>query len=202
LHNVAHKGRADSTLGHDGQVPRVLLVACIGVLVTGCGLAGGSGPGGRAAETTTPVLSGQPPVPAAAFTATVERAVDGDTFIAVRAGRRLRVRLIGVDAPESVKEGAPVGCFGPEASSHLHGLLRPGVVVRAAYEPGGRTDQFGRELWDVWLPDGRFVQADLVSGGFARAHAYRPQHEQADYLARVQRAAKAARVGLWSACPT
>jgi micrococcal nuclease len=181
-------------------VPRVLVVACIGVLVTGCGLGGESGAGSRADATSVP--SGQPPVPAAAFTATVERAVDGDTFIALRAGRRLRVRLIGVDAPESVKEGAPVGCFGPEASSHLHGLLRPGVVVRAAYEPGGRTDQFGRELWDVWLPDGRFVQADLVSGGFARAHAYRPQHEQADYLARVQRAAKAARVGLWSACPT
>jgi micrococcal nuclease len=179
-------------------VPRVLVVACIGVLVTGCGLGGGSGPGSRADATP----SDQPPVPSAAFTATVERAVDGDTFIALRAGRRLRVRLIGVDAPESVKEGAPVGCFGPESSAYLHGLLHPGLVVHAAHEAGGTTDRFGRELWDVWLPDGRFLQGVLVAQGYARARLIRPQHEQADYLARVQRAAEATRAGLWSACPT
>ena len=108
---------------------------------------------------------GDPTAPARAFGATVERVVDGDTFIAVRRGERLRVRLIGVDAPESVKPGAPVECWGPESSRLLTRLLPVGTRVRAAYQDGGKLDRYGRHLWDVWLPDGRFLQAKLVRRG-------------------------------------
>ena len=58
-------------------------------------------------------------MPPAALSATVERVVDGDTFIARRGGRSLRVRLIGINAPESVKPGSPVECFGPESAQVL-----------------------------------------------------------------------------------
>ena len=106
--------------------------------------------------------------PGRAFTARVERVVDGDTFIAVRRGERLRVRLIGVDAPESVKPGAPVECWGPESSRLLHRLLPVDSVVTGAYQDGGKHDIYGRDLWDVWLPDGRFLQAVLVRKGARR----------------------------------
>ena len=48
--------------------------------------------------------------------------------------------------------------------------------MRAAYQDGGRRDRYGRDLWDVWLPDGRFVQAVLVRRRSRPTRcAYRPQ---------------------------
>lgn len=154
-----------------------------------------------AAPSTTYAGAGErPSAPDGAFAARVVRVVDGDTFVARRDGRDLRVRLIGIDAPESVKPGAPVGCFGPEASRVLRRLLPAGSPVRAAYEPGGRRDRFGRDLWDVWLPDGRFVQAVLVERGAARARRYLPQQTYAALLARLGERAARRGAGLWGAC--
>ena len=46
-----------------------------------------------------------------AGSASVDRVVDGDTIIVRVSGRRERVRLIGIDTPESVKPNTPVQCF-------------------------------------------------------------------------------------------
>lgn len=144
--------------------------------------------------------TGDPRPPGRAFEARVDRVVDGDTFIAVRAGQRLRVRLIGVDAPESVRPGYPVECWGPEASRVLTRTLPVGSRVRAAYQAGGRQDRYGRELWDVWLADGTFVQARLVRRGAAEAVAYPPQTDHADRLEHVEAGARSRGAGLWGAC--
>jgi micrococcal nuclease len=130
----------------------------------------------------------------------VERVVDGDTFIARREGQRLRVRLIGIDAPESVQPDAPVECFGPESARALTTLLPAGTRVTAAYQGTPERDQYGRQLWDVWV-DGRFLQAELVSRGSARAHAYRPQKQYADLLTRLGEDARQAHAGLFAQCP-
>jgi micrococcal nuclease len=130
----------------------------------------------------------------------VDRVVDGDTFIAVRRGERLRVRLIGVDAPESVRPGYPVECWGPEASQQLTRLLPVGTRVRASYQDGGRRDPYGRELWDVWLPGGAFVQARLVRRGATEAVAYPPQTQHADRLEALEAAARRDGRGLWGGC--
>ena len=49
--------------------------------------------------------------------ATVRRVVDGDTLIARVGGADERVRMLGVDAPESVTPDRPVECFGPQAAA-------------------------------------------------------------------------------------
>lgn len=146
------------------------------------------------------VGNGAPSAPPRAFEATVVRVVDGDTVIAHRSGPDLRVRLIGIDAPESVTPNVPMECFGLRAGRKLTRMLPEGTTVRAAYQAGGRRDQFGRELWDVWLPGGAFVQQRLVRGGFAEATAYPPQTGHADLLDRAERRARAAGAGLWGAC--
>jgi micrococcal nuclease len=145
--------------------------------------------------------SGAPRPPATAFAVTVDRVVDGDTVIARRRGvpAKLRVRLIGLDSPETVKPGTPVQCFGAEASAYLRHLLR-GRDVTAAYERGGHLDRFGRELWDIWLPDGTFVAGDEIGLGYARALRVRPQVEHSAYLSDVESTARSARRGLWKAC--
>lgn len=175
----------------------VLLLWLTATLVlAGCDPAGQS----RSAQSSAETPHDGPAPPPRAFTAVVERVVDGDTIVARRGGRSLRVRLIGVDAPESVVPGQPVECFGPQAGEVLAGLLGPGQRVQAAYQPGGRRDRFDRELWDVWLADGRFVQGVLVRRGAAQAYAYRPQVAHADHLAAVEDRARAAGRGLHGAC--
>lgn len=154
---------------------------------------------GPSASPGPPRVSAVAP-PARSFAARVLRVVDGDTVIAVRRAAQVRVRLIGVDAPESVTPGVPVQCWGRESSALLRRLLPPGTRVRAAYEPGGRRDRYGRDLWDIWLSDGRFLQAVLVRGGAARAAPYPPQVQHAGELARLDRRARAAGAGLHTAC--
>jgi micrococcal nuclease len=140
-----------------------------------------------------------PAIPADAFAARVDRVVDGDTLLAWTPGapEPVRVRIIGVDTPETVKPDTPVRCYGPQASTFTKHLLPAGAVIRVAHEPGGDTDKFGRQLWDVWLPDGRFLESVLAAAGAARAYPYPPQIEYADLLAQLAAQARASRRGLW-----
>lgn len=175
---------------------RLRLTGVLAAVVLACGACTGS----PLAYVATGPVAGDPRPPGRAFDARVDRVVDGDTLIATRAGRDLRVRLIGVDAPESVRPDWPVECYGLKASAVLTRMLPVGTRIRAAYEDGGRRDRYGRELWDVWLPDGTFVQARLVRVGAAEAVAYPPQTEHADRLDEVEARAQRRDVGLWGAC--
>ena len=154
-------------------------------------------PSAPAAVDPGPVQS--PPVPPGAFRATVDRVVDGDTLVATPAGQpgEVYVRVIGVDTPETVKPGTPVRCYGPQASAFTKHLLPAGTPIVAAHEPGGDTDAYGRQLWDVWLPDGRFLESVLVAAGTARPYPYPPQTQHAALLAALADQARAQQRGLW-----
>ena len=178
---------------------RTLAAAAVAlaVLIAGHELLAGPHP----AAAVDPGAVESPAVPPEAFAARVVRVVDGDTLLAAPAGGSgvVRVRVIGVDTPETVKPGAPVACYGPQASAFTKHLLPSGTVVHAAHERGGDVDRFGRQLWDVWLPDGRFLESVLVAAGTARAYPYPPQVEHADLLARLAAEARIQRRGLWAA---
>jgi micrococcal nuclease len=137
--------------------------------------------------------------PGHTFTARVVRVVDGDTFIARRSGAHsdVRVRVIGIDTPETVKPNTPVRCYGADASALTKRLLPHDILVRAAYEKGGNQDRYGRELWDVWLPDGRFLAGLLASAGAARAYPIAPQTAYAGALRAMVDTARASGRGLW-----
>ena len=134
---------------------------------------------------------------AGALSAVIVRVVDGDTVIGRLLGQAaVRVRIIGVDTPETVKPDTPVACFGPVASAYTKRLLT-GLTVRVGYEPGGTTDRYGRQLWDVWLPDGRFLAGLLVADGLGRAYPFAPQTRYAALLHALQGEAQAPHRGLW-----
>src|SRR5689334_21769056 len=75
--------------------------------------------------------------------ATVTRVVDGDT-VAVRTGKSNdKVRLIGIDTPESVKPNTPVQCFALAASARMKALLPAGTPVRLVRDVEAR-DRYDR----------------------------------------------------------
>jgi micrococcal nuclease len=175
-------------------------LAAAGLVVAGVLVAHQLTKGPSAAPAVDPGAVSSPPVPADAFAAQVVRVVDGDTFVATMPGTAepVTVRVIGVDTPETVEPGQPVACYGPQASTFTKHLLPPGAGVRAAHEPGGDLDHFGRQLWDVWLPDGRFLESVLVAAGTARAYPYPPQTRYAELLRGLAAAARTAERGLWA----
>ena len=80
-------------------------------------------------------------------------------------GDTTRVRLLNVDAPETVDPSRPVGCLGPEASQRLTELLPVGSPVDLAFDVE-RTDRYGRTLAGVYAK-GELVNARMASEGLA-----------------------------------
>jgi micrococcal nuclease len=134
--------------------------------------------------------------------ATVTRVVDGDTIDVDIGGRRERVRLIGIDTPETKKPNTPVECYGPEASAFTAALLPDGTTVRIERDVVGRDD-YGRLLGYVHLTGadtGTFVNLEIVEQGYARPLTIEPNSTFArDFAAAARRAERAGR-GLWAAC--
>jgi len=133
----------------------------------------------------------------------VTRVIDGDTFVAARANSVVKVRLIGIDTPETVKANTPVQCWGPQASQFAKDLLTGKVVLLEGDPTQSAKDQYGRRLEHVWTTTSNNAPAVnvnfyLVREGFAKADDYgRPSSYAADYAA-AQQAARAQRLGLWS----
>jgi micrococcal nuclease len=128
---------------------------------------------------------------------TVERVVDGDTLV-VSGGHH--VRLIGVDTPETKDPRRPVQCFGREAAGFLTSLLPRGTGVRLVGDVE-QQDQYDRTLAYVYrLPDGLFVNAELVRNGYAQVLTVSPNVAHADEFVALAAEASAAGRGLWSAC--
>ena len=140
--------------------------------------------------------------------ATVTHVVDGDTIDveitgrsdgpgagATAIGSEYRVRLIGIDTPETVKPDTPVQCFGREASAAAHALL-DGADVRLVKDVE-ETDQYDRLLRYVYIGD-EMANARLVVNGYAYAYTFPPDVRHADLFVQLQRDAREHSRGLWS----
>ncbi len=139
--------------------------------------------------------------PALANLWNVTRVVDGDTIDVanVAAAKPVyRIRLIGIDTPETVDPRKPVQCFGREASREAT-LLMNGQQVKLEADPSqDDSDVFGRLLRYVFLTSGENVNLTMIRQGYAHEYTYRvPYKYQAEFKA-AQRDAEREQAGLWS----
>jgi endonuclease YncB( thermonuclease family) len=182
-----------------------LLVLLLVMLAGGCeglveDVGGGGGRGGGRApadlETSAAERAAWPDPPKDAVAVKVQRVVDGDTFVAVVGGRRERVRVIGVDTPESVDPNRPDEPYGEEASDFAKHYL-DGETVRLAGDAEPR-DRYGRMLAYVWLRDGTFWNALLVAEGYAQQLTIPPNVTYAPLFRRLVAEARRNDRGLWA----
>ncbi len=164
-------------------VSRLTVVLAGLTLVAGCGWFGGDGS-----------------APAEPGVGVVSRIVDGDTIVVRIGGADERVRLIGIDTPETVDPRSPVECFGAEASARITELIPPGTEVRLVRDVEAR-DRFDRLLAYVYrASDDLHVNLAMVEDGFAAAYTFPPNvAHTADFVAAAARAREAG-LGLWGAC--
>jgi endonuclease YncB( thermonuclease family) len=126
----------------------------------------------------------------------VERVVDGDTLDLKQP--HLRIRLQGVNTPETVKPEMPVEPWGPEASAYTKQFIHEaGGQVRVEID-GEPLDRYGRHLAFLWSGD-RLLNEELVRKGLARATLqYDFGIRKKDLLRQAQRQAEKDGVGIWS----
>jgi micrococcal nuclease len=137
-------------------------------------------------------------------TATVSRNIDGDTLhVRTAAGAVEKVRLIGVDTPESTIEHEP---FGKEASDYTKSRLPVGTQVWLETDVGLR-DRYGRLLAYVWLSPpssgseaeirAKMFNAQLLAEGYGQLMTIPTDVKYVDSFIPLQTEAREASRGLW-----
>ena len=119
------------------------------------------------------------------------RVVDGDTIVVESIGK---VRLIGVDTPETVHPRKPVEYFGKEASNFTKKMVK-GKKVRLEYDQQ-RKDKYNRTLAYVYLEDGTFLNAEIIKQGYGQAYTKYP-FKYLDQFREYEKEARENKRGLW-----
>jgi micrococcal nuclease len=156
-------------------------------------------------ETEAPTESSPLEVPVPTETsevATVAKVVDGDTIDVIMSSGREKIRILGIDTPETVKPHTLIACGGPEATIYARQLLTGQTVNLVADPTQDDRDRYRRLLRYVRLSDGRDYSIEAARAGMARSFIYRnkPVVEQSS-IESAEREAQAAGRGLWGRCP-
>jgi micrococcal nuclease len=123
--------------------------------------------------------------------AKVKRVIDGDTLLLIN-GERLR--LIGVDTPETKHPQKPVQRFGNEAYLFTKRIVE-GKEVRLEYD-WQKRDKYGRLLAYVFLPDGTFLNAEIIKQGYGFAYTRFPFKYMEEFR-RYEKEARENGRGVW-----
>lgn len=127
----------------------------------------------------------------------IERVVDGDTLVAKdKNNKKLKVRLIGIDTPETVKPDTPVQPYGKEASDYSKAQLTNKDVFLEYDEE--QEDQYGRTLAYLWLDKNTMFNEQLVKNGLAREKYYAPNGKYRNVFEKAEQQAKNNNENIWS----
>ena len=131
--------------------------------------------------------------------ATVARVIDGDTLDVDAGGQTQRVRVLGIDTPETTKPDAPGECFGEDATARTAALLPAGAPVTLVTDDAAdATDDYDRALRHVTTAAGDNLGEVLIAEGYADTTSF-PHSLTNDYNAAAD-AARDRGAGLWAAC--
>jgi micrococcal nuclease len=127
----------------------------------------------------------------------VTKVSDGDTFwVTYPSGKEEKIRLIGINAPESRKTGKKeVEHFGKEASVFAKQLLF-NKRVRLEFDVQ-KYDRYKRTLAYAYLESGAMVNALLVKEGYAQVATFPPNVRYQELFQKLEREARSAKRGLW-----
>lgn len=128
----------------------------------------------------------------------VVKVVDGDTLDVVINDKVERLRLIGIDTPETVDPRKSVQCFGIEASNKAKELLNGKFVSLESDETQGDRDKYKRLLRYVILPDGTNFNLFMIAEGFANEYTYDQAYKFQTEFKNAEIEARNNQKGLWS----
>ena len=173
------------------------------------------GGGGSSTESTVqsaPAVQGQsisnPPIaiPSRKPTSTpiqgyfkVSSIIDGDTIRVIINGKSEKVRLLGIDSPESSDPRKSVQCFAKEATNKLKNLINGKTVKLVIDKTQSDKDKYGRLLRFIYL-NGKDIDAEMIKEGFAFSYKQYPTTKLNEYN-KLEKLAREQNKGLWGNCP-
>lgn len=122
---------------------------------------------------------------AESFQGKVVRVLDGDTIEVLHNTKPERIRLASIDAPESGQ------AFGTRATQFVLEIAAQEIVTAEVRD----IDRYGRTVAEIFLPDGRSLNQELVKEGYA--WWYR-KYSRDPSLEALEAEARAAKRGLWA----
>lgn len=166
----------------------VLPAIVLAVLLAGCGSSAAGD------EQLSGIFSRYPELKGRAYeTVEVKRVVDGDTFETAGGDK---VRLIGMNTPETVKPNSAVEQYGKEASAYTKERLT-GKTVHM-FKDAGNTDKYGRLLRYVFIKgESEMFNVTLLKEGYANTMTVPPNVMFAGMFVEIEREARANGKGLW-----
>ncbi len=126
----------------------------------------------------------------------VSRVIDGDSIVVEKDGEEFRVRMIGIDTPETVHPKKDVEFFGIEASNKLKEMIENKEVELLPDPTQDDVDRYGRLLRYVYLDD-LDVNLEMIKQGYAFEYTYRVPYEKQGEYKEAQEYAKENNLGLW-----
>lgn len=128
----------------------------------------------------------------------VEKVIDGDTFYVNIRGVNEKVRLLGVNTPETIDPYKPVQCYGKESYERLKEIIL-GKLVQLRYDyTQGTRDVYNRLLVYAYLEDGQMVNRKLLAEGYAYEYTYLTPYIFRSEFREIQNLARTSKRGLWS----
>lgn len=125
----------------------------------------------------------------------VVRVVDGDTVILNIDGQRTRVRLIGIDTPESVAEDKSRNVKEGKIASEYTKILLENKKVRVEFDEE-KQDVYERKLGYLFLDD-EFINEKLLKEGMAKLYTKTTNQKYSERLKKAEQHAKDNKKGFW-----
>lgn len=136
--------------------------------------------------------------------AKVKRVIDGDTIVVTIEQKDYKIRLIGVNTPESTTK---IEEYGKEASQYTKSVLTVGKTIFLEKDVS-ETDKYGRLLRYIWLEvpsenidknviRGKMFNAHLLLDGYAQIATYPPDVKYVNIFKEFEKEAKEKNIGLW-----
>jgi micrococcal nuclease len=142
-------------------------------------------------------------------TSSVTRIIDGDTILVLYKGVEKRIRLIGIDTPESrdnkkaLKDAKrnrqdieTIVAMGKRATGYVRSLVKQGDIVTIEFDVQ-KLDKYKRLLGYVYLSDGKMLNEEIVKAGYANVMTIPPNVKYKDRFSKAYKYAKERKVGLW-----
>lgn len=133
----------------------------------------------------------------------VVRVVDGDTYVVNLDGEETKIRLIGVDTPESVasqeyldKTGKENTEEGKDISAIMKEKLPAGTTLFLEFDVN-MYDKYNRVLAYAYFEDGEMVQEFLLKNGYAKVMTIEPNVAHSERFVELEQKAMNQGVGMW-----
>ncbi len=127
----------------------------------------------------------------------VVRIIDGDTIVVLVNGVQEKIRLIGVDTPETFDSRGTPQCLGEEASNFVTSLLENQIVRLEADQSQDDRDKYGRLLRYVYLED-ILINKEIIARGYGYEYTYRRPYKYQTNFRNAEQTARENQIGLWA----